>query len=248
MNEIENIAAGCSHSWGWRIEEKEIWTNIVEKRTGVHFYKRVRPGVGLTYLVCYIKQLISKNLFEVKNIKRVVLQKPQSIRFPWRGCDGSGYRYTNGLGGSRHPRLGHEESVKEYVKLSQENQQVVANNILSGEKRRLDEFYSLFPNAKFLYFQYWGDHLLDLIHRPILAPVNMELEKHAEAIGMENAGMIVDLDEIEGITNDDGDYFYDGKILVKNGWWVGPENWHPAKYGQEIFASRIERWINENPV
>ncbi len=244
MPTIENITVGCSHNWGWRLEEEDIWFNILKKKAGISFYNRSTPGAGLSYLVAKTKQLISKNLFHPKDIKHVVLQKPQSIRCPWWGADGTGYRYTNGLGGSIKAREGHLLSIKKYKELTDDEKRIVANNICRIEERLLHEFVTLFPNAKYLYFHYWGDHIMDLIHRPLLAEVNLELEKMAEQLKMTNAGMIVDLKNIKGLYDKDGDLNPDGKVLTKENWWVGHQNWHPGTRFHKLVAETVEGWIN----
>lgn len=238
---VNAITIGCSHTQCTYLELKDRWSEIIEPRLGVLFKRIGKNGTGLSHLVLQVRQAIKRHRFEPKNIKYVVVQKPDPIRFPWWETDKSGYRYP------RHLSIfeGRKESTFRYIELKKTRKLEVCEHIMEGEKNLLCEIRDLFPDAHCAYYYYWSDYFKNIIHRPILSSINPELGAYAESIGYLNWDFIINPKTIPGIFDDEGDLIWNARAMFKAGWTREKKDTHPSRKYQEIVAKKVSDWVND---
>lgn len=243
MNEYSYISLGCSHSRVKYLEEQKTWPFIVKQSTNKLFsyIHTCKIATGLVHLEKRCQEIIGNLSI---NTKCVILQKPQSIRFPWWDPKWkeniSPRRYSDSLDLVQ----GRKYSIKKYSKLNRKRKKSVADFILQEEFNILRIIRDFFINADIYYYHYWGDYVIDYLHRPYLAENNIKLGELAESIGINNWKMIINIKDVEGITDSTGQFDINHKTLLDNGWIYGGrdgKDLHPQyKFQQEVAQKVIQ--------
>ncbi len=230
-----NITFGCSHTFCPYMEPQDRWTSILEQKTGIHVKMIAKTGSGLAYLTLSCRNMIDRGELEPDEIQNVVIQKPSPIRFPWWETDESGYRYAGLL-----QREGWTKSNTKFKKLSKDEKEEVADRIFIREFEMLREFREMLPQARFFYFHYWADHLMDAVMNVAFENHNMRLGVLVDSI-MTNWDMIVDPKNIPGAHDDEGDILLSGKIVYEHGWIWRPLDFHPSRKYNELVADKFAK-------
>ncbi len=233
------LAIGCSHTQCQYLEPEDRWSEIAYKKIGIYFFRVAGVANGLSHCVLQAHQYVKR--YSPRKIKYVVLQKPDPIRFPWWGTDESGYRYPDGIA----VLDGKKQSERTFNKLSKARQKIAYEVILDREKELLLEIRELFLNAHLAYYHYWSDYFKNIIYRPILSSINLELGTYAESIGYSNWGFIIDPKTIPGILDDEGDLIWNSQAMFEAGWTRAEKDTHPSRKYQEIVAQKVSDWVSE---
>ena len=243
---------GCSHTYnGMTLPLKHQWYSILKKRSGIDFVAYGQSGAGLLRILSNIACTCNKE--EAKKVRYVVLQKPDSHRFPWwKGYDVDYHlkkmrRQSIKRGWKWLPKRGLVwQSKKKLELLSKEKTKEVADNLFQADIQMLAMFINFFPGAQLAYYHYWCDRIVNQIYRPLLADNNIKLEEVAESLGMVNLGMIVDPMSIKGVYDNKGKLVFNHKKLFDSGYIVSEKDAHPGKRHQQLVADCIRRWVDDN--
>lgn len=237
------ITIGCSHTNGTYLPDSDHWINILSKnRKNTHFFRISKNAAGLSFLVLYTKQYIKRGIVNPKDVKYVVIQKPKAYRHPFWGKDKTGYRYNKKI----TVRQGMHISSKEWDRLSKKKQKHTSEIIFQEQCGHLAELKTIFPNAQFAYYHYWGDYIAEFIYHPLLAEVNVQLGREAALMGMDDWGTIIDPKEIDGVYDKHGDLVVLSQKLFADGWVRTEKDMHPMKRHHIIVADKVEKWLTDH--
>ncbi len=234
-----HISLGCSHTRAVYLPQENRWQHIVQKETGDFFEYRYASKVasGLVHLEKRLETI------PLDNAKFVVIQKPQPIRFPWWIEN-----WKDVINQSSYGKLdlvkGRKYSMKVFGRSLPERQKEIAKQIFDEELQCLARLRQLFPDAQMSYYYYWGDSILDQLHRPNIAHVNAELGENLADLGIENWGTIVDPSDISGVYDSEGDILMDMAIMFRNRWVATQTDQHPGLKFHELVAAKVLEWLS----
>ncbi len=259
----ECIAIGCSHTENVGLPPSCRWMNYVYQQSGMRFTNLGIMGAGIIHLLTFLEnndfsrcseaedhqELLDKN-----NVKWVVLQKPSSIRHPWRN---NRYQYDYYFHmkdykrddiDSRWSKILKSDSIRsasKFKKLRGKNKIKVAAKIYETEKLCIQHIKNMFPNAKFAYYHYFMEYLYDQNSaRSELSNNNIKLGVFAESIGMYNMGMIINrLKKVPGALDRKGNPLIDFRKLAKHGYILNDKDYHPGIKYQKMVAQEVVRWL-----
>ena len=234
-----HISLGCSHTRAVYLPQENRWQHIVQKETGSLFEYRYASKIA-TGLVHLEKRL---ETIPLDNTKFVLIQKPQPIRFPWWIEN-----WKDLINQSSYGRLdlvkGRKYSMKVFNRLPYRRQKEIAEQIFDEELQCLARLRRLFPDARMAYYYYWGDCILDQLHRPNIAHVNAELGENLADLNIENWGTIIDPKTIPGAYDEEGDILMDLDTLFKSGWTASITDQHPGLKFHELVARKVLEWLS----
>lgn len=247
-----HMAFGCSHTSNPNLPKKYHWASLLQEQ-GVRFTKYGQCGCGLLHIISYLSH--NYNAEEYKKIEYVILQKPQSFRFPWwRGYDFAEYfkklnktHANRGWGAGGWGWLPKKDiywkSKHKYASLPQKLAKRVAEELLDVDIKMLEYFVRMFPNARLVYYYYWVDHCLALIRRPYLADNDIKLGDIATKYGMDNWGSVMDYKTVNGVYDENGKMVIDMEKLYSGGHILSPVDRHPGKVFQTDLVNRVIQWL-----
>jgi len=238
-----HITIGCSHTNGTYLPPSDHWIDMIFKRTGIKFFRSSKNAAGLSFLVLFTKQYIKRGIIVPENVKYVIIQKPKAYRHPFWGKDKSGYRYVDDINNKLSVQYGMHTAIKKWERLSKKARRKTSKIIFKEQLNLLVELKNMFPNAQFAYYHYWVDYIAELLHRPLLAEVNVQLGIEAENIGMDNWGTIIDPKTIKGVYDKEGDIVMLQKELFSGGWICSRFDMHPIKRYHEVVTNKVEQWL-----
>lgn len=215
------------------------WQNIVQENSGEFFEYRYASKIasGLVHLEKRLETI------PLDNAKFVVVQKPQSIRFPW-WIENWRDIITQSSYGKLDLVKGRKYSMKIFNRLDDERQKQIAEQVFSEELRCLHRIRQLFVNAKMAYYYYWGDCILDQLYQPNIALVNERLGQHAVDLNMENWETLIDPHDMPGVYDEEGEILMDKKKLFQNGWIASEVDQHPGSKFHALVARKVLEWMS----
>jgi len=226
------------------MQAEDRWTERVVEFTGKPFYYREtsRCASGLVNMALHARNTFHKH---PEQVKWLVIQKPQAVRFPWWienwqdkiSC--SRMDYIDDIDWAK----GRKMSKRRFDKLKSHKRADVAEMIYREELQCIKDLQRFFHQAMIVYFHYWADYIVDHLNRPELAEVNVRLGEAVESMGIQNWKMVVDPKEIPGVYDDEGDIIMDNDILDQHGWIRHPGDCHPGPAFHDIMFERVKRWI-----
>lgn len=134
--------------------------------------------------------------------------------------------------------------MKIFGRLPSKRQKEITEQIFNEEFQCLVRLRQLFPKAQMSYYYYWGDCILDQLHRPNMAHINSKLGEKLVDLNIENWGTIVDPSSIPGVYDNEGDILMDMNALFKNGWIASPTDQHPGLKFHELVAVKVLEWLS----
>jgi hypothetical protein len=215
---------------------------MIAAHTGQSFSYRstCRIASGLIHL-----QRRTCDLFrgQSERVQWLIIQKPQSLRFPWWIPD-----WENQVSPARYDKqngidlvVGRRHSKKKFDKLGVDRKKEVAEMIFREELKCLEILRDFFSNAKMAYFHYWGDYVMDTLHQPELAEINVELGKAIKPWEIENWETIVNLKDIPILYDDEGDLNIDIQTLHESGWIYN--DLHPGAVYHTKVLNKVKGWL-----
>lgn len=259
----ECITIGCSHTENVGLPLSCRWMHYVYQQNGMKFTNLGIMGSGIIHLLTFLENSDfsrcseaedSQNLLDRNNVKWIVLQKPSSIRHPWRNnrYQYDYYFHMKDYRGddiySRWSKILKNDSIRsarKFKKLRRKNKVKVAAKIYETEKACIQRLQQIFPSAKFAYYHYFMEYLYDQTSkRSELSNNNIKLGIFAESLGMYNINMVVNnLKEISGALDKRGNPLIDFRKLAKHGYILNDKDYHPGVRYQKIVAQEIIRWL-----
>jgi len=236
------LAIGCSHTRASYLPWRQRWTETIREYIGKPFSYRLtcRIASGLIHL-----QRRTHDLFkgQAKQVKWLVIQKPQALRFPWWI-----HNWENHVSPSSYDKhkgidmvAGRKWSLRKYRKLNKKDRQQVADTIFAEEYKCLLKLQELFVNAKIAYFHYWGDYIMDSLNCPELAEVNVRLGEAITSHGIENWKMIIDLKDVPTLYDAEGDIAINVEKLHELGWVYN--DLHAGHVYHNHVLDKVRGWI-----
>lgn len=242
MNEY--LAIGCSHTRAKDLPGALRWTETIAPHIGQPFsyYNTCKIASGLINL-----QIRACNLFKGTSdqVKWLIIQKPQSLRFPWWLPD-----WENRVSPAFYDKpsnidlvRGRNLSRKKFRILKHSEKIAVAKLIYDAEFNCLLKLRKMFSNAKIAYFHYWVDHTMDLLQWPELSEINGQLGEAIVSEGIENWNIIVDPHDIPGAYDSEGNILMDGVELAESGWAFSKRDLHPGPTYHNQVLEKVKNWV-----
>lgn len=223
-----NVTFGCSHTAG--TEEGGCWTEILQRKHGLDIVNHGKAATGFFQTIETARHVASKAAADGVVIRRVILQKPMMNRYPWY-CAPEKFEVV--------------EARKKFNALPDFGKKALANKIFKIEAELLEEFVSLFPEARFAYWHYWYDYHS---YAPrLIVPFLDKAEALAQSHGMDSLGMMIDAKStIDRALKEGGEFNSKPFIqsMVDQGWLISLYDGHGTKKFNEAVADRVKEWCD----
>ncbi len=225
-----NLAFGCSHTAG--VEGNESWVSLCERNYGISYSNLGRLGGGLFHVLERARDFVNGG--RADEVRFVVLQKPEFVRFPWFTTSAAFFSSGGVL-----------KAREDFRSLPVFAQRSLADDILQQECAMLDEFVALFPNARFAYWQQWLEHLVATHWQNPIVDWLDKFESHAKARGFESFGTIIDWRPLHQAALTRGPFLSEPWMdsLIEAGWIISRTNGHTTSKHNELVAGRVADWM-----
>lgn len=248
------LSVGCSHTRSKNVERQHRWQALLNKKTGINFeyLHFCFDASGLFHLYNRLLHFIDQKVIIPQDVRILVLQKPEAIRFPWFhlkswdsefSCEYNPRKHKWAYPSNEKIHRGRAISIEAFEQLKNSDKLQVAQFIFNSEKKIIDDIRNIFSNTSIIYWYHWGDQLLTSLRRPELININPDLGRYAENLEIHNWKTV--FEKIGKFQTEQTEYLdVDFKKLYQEEWIVAEGDIHPGKRFHLDFCEKMEKFLH----